>query len=262
MKDIMASSAPSPSKILGIRLLTTLGAVVILALLAPLIFTAVTAGLGLIALGALAIVGIGAFQALPYFAQKWENKLLSLRKAEARKNPIEQLQNFLGEKAIKVRDFKAAVTAIGAQIKSMQSMLDERIRTKPNYDASKQKKAIEAMTDGHALLVTRYKDAEAALVQLREVIEDQKFAWEFGKVGQAAISQLNAASGEELLNEMLADEAFSSVRDNFNQVFAALEMEAVKLSNTASIPYDDGMTLDLSSINLINKEPVPVKGSY
>ncbi|MDO8417722.1 MAG: hypothetical protein Q7S87_16100 [Agitococcus sp.] len=249
-------SDPAPTKIIALRILAVAGVVGVLAIIAPVIAMAVHAGLGLLAVGAIAIVGIGAFQAMPLLGQKWENKLLALRKTEARKNPIEQLQNFLLEKALKVRDFKAAVTSIGAQIKNMQSMLEERIRSKPNYDASKQMKAIQAMTDGHAVLVVRYKDAEKALSELKDVIEDQKFAWEFGKVGQAAISQLNAASGEELMNEMLADEAFSSVRDNFNQVFAALELEATKLSNAPSLSYDEGMTLDLSNINLTNKQPV------
>ena len=249
----------NPTKIIGLRVLAVGAFVGILALLAPVILAAVSAGLGLLAIGALALVGIGAFQALPLMGQKWENSLLALRKVEARKNPIEQLQLYLAEKAAKVRAFKDAVSGIGAQIRGMQDMLDTRIRAKPNYDSSKQKLAISKMTEAHALLVTRYTDADKALKELKDVIEDQKFAWEFGKVGQAAMSQLNEASGEDLMNEMLADEAFSSVRTNFNQVFAALDLEATKLSNAPSLTYEEGMTLDLSQINLIDAKSVPVK---
>jgi hypothetical protein len=251
--------AKNSSRVMGLRVLAVFCGIGVLALLAPFIFAAVSAGLGLLAIGAIGVIGVGAIQALPFLGQKWENRLLAARKTEARENPIEQLQNFLAEKALKVLNFKAAVTTIGAQIKNMQSMVEERIRTKPNYDAAKQTKAIQAMKEGHAVLVGKYTDAEKALVELKDVIEDQKFEWEFGKVGQLAISQLNAASGEELMNEMLAGEAFSSVRDNFNQVFAALELEATKLSNAPSLSYDEGMTLDLSSINLTAAQPAFVK---
>src|SRR5687768_11061089 len=65
-----------------------------LALAAPIIWGAASASLGLLVVGALGVVGLGAVQAIPLLGQKWENRLLAARKAEARENPIEQLQNF------------------------------------------------------------------------------------------------------------------------------------------------------------------------
>jgi hypothetical protein len=49
---------------------------------------------------------------------------------------------------------------------------------------------------------------------------------------------------------MLADEAFSSVTDNFNKVFAELEMEAENLTSAKQLSFSDGMTIDVSAINL------------
>jgi hypothetical protein len=106
------------------------------------------------------------------------------------------------------------------------------------------------MKEAHVLLVVKYKNAELALVQLSEVVEDKKFEWKFGQAGQAAIQNLNATSGQELLDQMLADEAFDSVRDNFNQVFSELEMEAEKLSTAKELSFDDGMSIDLTSIRM------------
>lgn len=221
-----------------------------LAALAPLIWGAVSGGLGLLVLAGIGGVGAGLFQALPLLGQKLENRLLAARKAQARANPIEQLQNFLLQKRQRVAAFRQAVLHIGAQIKSMGDMIEERKRQKPGYDASRQENAVRAMKDAHGVLVVKYKDAERALVQLSEVVDDKKFEWKFGQAGQVALQNLNATSGQELLNQMLADEAFDSVRDNFNQVFAELEMEAEKLSSAKELSFDDGMSIDLASIQI------------
>lgn len=227
-----------------------IGSVILLALVAPIIWAAASAGVGMIALGVIGIVGFGIIQMLPYFGQKIENVVLKLRKAEARGNPIEQLQNFLRQKAQQVADFKAAVSTINGQIKNLQAMVDQRKRERPNYDASAQERSIQAMTDAYNSLKQKYINAENALVQLREVIQDKEFEWKFSQAGQQAMQNLNATSGKELMEAMLADEAFSSVTENFNKVFADLEMEAQHLSATKSLEYDAGMTIDLSSINL------------
>lgn len=240
----------SEQKSMGVRVAFGVGIVAFLAIIGPIIWMAASAGLGILALAAIGVVGVGFMQALPLLGQKWENKILSMRKSEARKNPIEQLQNFLREKHQRVQLFRAAVTQIGTQIKSLEDMVQERKRSKPGYDASKQEKAIASMHEAHVILKQKYKNAEEALKQLEEVIDDKKFEWNFGQAGQAAIAQLNAASGEDLVNQMLADEAFSSVRDNFNHVFAELEMEAVKITNTQQLSFGDGVTLDLTGIKI------------
>ena len=243
-------------RVWAVRIVAALCGIGLLAVLAPVIWGAVSGGLGLIALGIVGAVGVALFQALPLLGQKWENRLLAARKAEARANPIEQLQNFLLQKRQRVQAFKQAVVNIGAQIKSMTDMIEERKRQKPGYDASKQENAIKAMKEAHVLLVVKYKNAELALVQLSEVVEDKKFEWKFGQAGQAAIRNLNATSGQELLDQMLADEAFDSVRDNFNQVFSELEMEAEKLSKAKALSFDDGMSIDLTAIQIISTDKV------
>ena len=225
-------------------------ALVVLALLAPVISAAVTAGLGILALAAITLVGLGVLQLLPYLGQKLENTVLKLRKAEARGNPIEQLQNFLRQKAQAVADFKAAVATIGAQIKSLEIMVSERKRQRPGYDASAQERSIQAMKDAHTVLVTKYTNAEKALSELRIAIQDKEFEWKFSQAGQAAMVSLNATSGKELMEAILANEAFSSVTDNFNKVFAELEMEAQHLTSAKQLEFSPGMVIDVSEINL------------
>lgn len=231
----------------------------ILGLLAPMIWAMVSAGVGLLALGLVAVGGFGMLSMLPFLGQKLENRVLSMRKQEARANPIEQLQNFFLEKKERVKQFRDAVVSIGSQIESMKAMVADRKRKKPNYDSTDEDKAIASMTAAHQKLVTKYHDAEASLVQVQEAIEEKKFKWNFSKAGQSALTALSASSGEDLLSQMLNDEADSSVLDNFNKVFAELELEAGVLTESKQLSFDSGqsgLTLDVSSINLTNMAKV------
>ena len=232
------------------RIGAVVASVLVLALVAPIIWAAASAGLGLIALGVVGLVGFAVIQALPYFGQKIENAVLKLRKAEARGNPIEQLQNFLRQKAQQVADFKAAVAQIGGQIRSLEDMVAQRKKERPGYDATAQERSIQAMRDAYDTLKSKYINAEKALADLKLVIQDKEFEWKFSQAGQQAMQTLNATSGKELMEAMLADEAFSSVTDNFNKVFADLEMEAQHLTTAKQLSFDSGMTIDISAINL------------
>lgn len=228
-------------------------AIAVLAVLNGVIWAAASAGVGMLALAVIALVGLGALQTLPYLGQKFENLILKLRKAEARANPIEQLQNFLRQKAQQVADFKVAVTSISAQIKSLEDMVRERKKQRPGYDASAQERSIQSMKEAHGLLVNKYTNAERALAELRLAIQDKEFEWKFSQAGQAAMKTLSATSGKELMEAMLADEAFSSVTDNFNRVFAELEMEAKHLTEVKQLEFSPGMVIDVSAINLTNR---------
>lgn len=246
---------------LGIRVAAVAGVVVLLAVVGPILAAAALAGAWLLALGVLAIVGTGLAMAVPLLGQKWENAILSARKSEARQNPIEQLQNFFLDKRKKVNDFRAAVSQINVQIRNLSDMLTKRRKEKPNADLSRQEQSLESMKKAHQVLVDKYIKAEAALDQLEEVIEDRKFEWNFAKAGQSAISALNSTSGEDLVNQMLADEAHSSVLSNFNSVFADLDMEAAKLSNQDQMDFGNGLTLDVSAIHLV-EDKTPVNGGF
>lgn len=241
------------NKITPLRLGVAAAAILFLFLTSGILLAAAKAGASLIFLAIIGLTLFALYQSIPLLAQKWENKLLSLRKAEARQNPIEQLQNFFKQKKLRVQQFKQAVTAIGAQIRSLGDMLAERKRAKPGYDASKQEQSLAAMRAAHTALINKYQNAERALSDLESAIEDKKFEWNFAQAGQTAIASLNATSGEELVDQILADEAFSSVRDNFHSVFAELEMEAGKLDSAKQLSFGNGMVLDMSEINLMEK---------
>ncbi len=249
-KALNKRKPPSLKQVFGLRIGMAVGGIAILALLSPLIWAAVTAGVGLLFLGGIVAVGAAALQALPLVAQKWENKILEERKKEARRRPIETMQLYLKSRSADVANFRLAVIAMATQVKNMASMVEDRKKNKPEWDSSKKDKAILQMTSAVSVYTGKYQAAEQALVQLKDVIEENEFDWKFSNAVGDARSAMNDYSGEELVEKMLANEAFDAVRDNFNSVFAELDLEATQLTSKKSLEFDDGMTIDLSSIRL------------
>lgn len=110
----------------GVAVALTVG---LLAMSAPRVWAAVTAGAGILvlaALAALAATGFVALQMIPLAMQKVENRILCMRKDEARQNPIEHLQNECLRREERLQSFRRALVRIGGQIESMGQMIDER----------------------------------------------------------------------------------------------------------------------------------------
>lgn len=245
-----APSGPATSLPL-LRIGMVAGALLGLYVLYNVLWTMVMAGVALGVIAGMGVVATAAYMALPLGVQWLENKLLSMRKAVARANPIEQLQNFALSKAGQVETFGKAVKQVGAQITSLTDMVADRKRM--GKDVTKQEAALTQMQRAHETMLTINRNAQGALRQLNDLIEDKKFEFKFAEAGQKAMASMNATDGKNIMDAMLADEAFSAVRDNFNEVFASLEVEAAKLNDSKQLDFGSGMTIDVSAI----KVPVP-----
>lgn len=239
-----------------VRALVVIGSIIALAMVAPLIWLAAQATFGLLFLAVAGVASMMLVKSIPLLVQKTENFILRARKAEAQKNPIEELQNILKERSNQVTKFKAAVANIGAQVKSLSDMVAQRKRERAGYDATAQETSIAAMRKAHDELTQKYRNAEKALEEFKVAIADKEFEWKFSQAGQQAIASLNATSGKDLMEQLMADTAFSSVTDNFNRVFAELELEAQHLTDAQQLSYNDDMVIDVSSINLTRLEKV------
>jgi hypothetical protein len=209
-----------------VRVVTALGGLVTLALLLPIIFAALQAALGLAAVGVVAIIGIGIFQALPLLGQKWENALLGARKAEARANPIEQAQNILLKRKEQIRSGEQALNNLSGVIKSMERMLDEQARKDPDHDLTTPRKSLEAMRHYYAAKIEKLKSAIAGAKEYEKEIERKKFELAFAQTGRIAAAGIEGAEGDPM-QQLLSDEAFKSVSDQFDEVFGALEVSSL-----------------------------------
>jgi hypothetical protein len=210
---------------LGVR---ATGVVLVLSALtvaAPLVWTAIFTGVGLLTLAAITVVGMAAFQALPYLMQRLENQLLRLRKEEARRNPMEQLDNDCARREQRLLLFRKALVTIGSQIESMREMLDRRRQLDPAQVLDRQERAVKRMAEFHALNVRRLGEAQAALDEFRRTVAQKRFEWEFALGAEVIWESLNPSKADELLQDLLSDEALRAVQARFNAVFAELDIE-------------------------------------
>lgn len=211
-------------KTIGFRIAMVCVLVLLLALSSTVISKALVAGVGLLGLGLIAGVGALTFSALPLLMQKLENRLLALRKAEARRSPVEQLQNDCLRRAERLNTFRQALVNIGGQIESMRDMLEERRRINPGQDLKRQQLALERMGFFYEVHIGRLKDANEALAAFQEMVKHKEFEWRFVSLAGDIMRALNPREAEELLQNILTDEALMEVQQRFNAVYAELDI--------------------------------------
>jgi hypothetical protein len=185
----------------------------------------VSAGLGLVALATMAAGGVILFQALPWGMQRLENRLLKLRKAEARANPIEQLQNDCLRREERLQSFRRALVTIGGQIESMTQMVAERRHLDPGHVLDRQQRALQRMSHFYDCNLRRLDEAHAALEAFRHQVKQKMFEWEFAQAGRVVMEALNPSELKDLMQDLLTDEALRTVQNRFNAVFAELDVE-------------------------------------
>lgn len=217
--------AAEGKKIPWIRALTAAVAVCGLAAMAPLLWLAVTGGVGLLALGLLAATGFAFVQALPLMGQKLENTLLAARKAEARRNPIEQLQNEVVRRAARLRSFHKALVTVGGQIESIEQMLVERRHKDPSHVLDRQEKALQRLQQFQRVNLRRLGQAQSALEEFHSTVERKESEWRIALAIGDANDLMDPQATDNLMQELLTDTALRSVQDRFNNVFAELDVQ-------------------------------------
>lgn len=227
-------------KVWAIRVVGAVGALALLTVAAPFIWTAVAAGLGLTALAAMGAVGVVVFQAIPLGMQKLENRLLQLRKDEARRNPIEQLQNELMRRAEKLRAFRGALVMVGGQIESIGNMLEDRKHKDPAHVLHRQERALERLLQFHGINLQRLRVAESALEEFRFTIERKESEWRIALAIGDATEMLDPNATDNLMQDLLTDTALRSVQERFNAVFAELDVQLT----SANAPTHDMLDSD------------------
>lgn len=233
-----------------VRSLTAAVVIGVLALVLPVVYFAFLASLGIIGIGITAVLGFALIKALPLLGQKWENKLLGLRKAEARANPIEQLQNNLILKAQQLKAFKDGIENVGAQIGSLETALKEQARKDPDDDLSDQWGALAKMKEFYDRRKISYSSAFKALEDYKKAIDRAKFKFGFGTAAQGIANVMNDNDAKTLMENMLADEAFKSVDHKFNAAFATLDLDSMELNTAKQLEFSKGMTIDVQAIHI------------
>ncbi|MFD0666596.1 hypothetical protein ACT80S_02660 [Ramlibacter sp. MAHUQ-53] len=217
--------SPASPAIPWLRWAAVAGGVGLLALFAPVLWLAAAGGLGLVVTGLLLGLAYAAVQALPWLGQRLENRLLAARKAEARRNPIEQLQNELLRRAQRLKAFRDALVVVGGQVETISQMLAQRRHHDPQHALDRQEKALARLQQFHALNIARLQQAQAALDDFRAAIERKESEWRIALAIDEATAMLDPRAADALVQDLLTDTALSAVQERFNSVFAELDVQ-------------------------------------
>ena len=244
-------------RVWAVRILAVVSAVTLLALSASVMRSAVSGALNLVALLAIGAVGTAVFHALPWAFQRLENQMLKLRKAEARANPIEQLQNEVLRRAERLQAFRRALVTVGGQIESISEMLSERRQRDPAHVLDRQHKALQRLKQFHDANVMRLQQAQAALEEFRHQVEQKESEWRIALAIDDTVQLLDPNASDHLMQELLTDTALRSVQDRFNAVFAELDIQMRSVdAPTRGLLSDESMgQLDTLQIN----EPISTR---
>lgn len=200
---------------------------------APFILLAIK---GLLGLGLLILLGLGAFNLAPVIGDKIGNWRLQALKAEAAKNPIETLQTDYGMRLDALHQFKQAITTFSAAVKNFADRLDG-FKSNPKITAKDAAKFDDQLMKMKKLLEVRrkrYKEAELALEQYDGEIEKAKAIWEMG----LEAAKMNAAAGmsdEDFLQKIKVETALDSVQTSMNTAFAELETSLLEEDDEKAI---------------------------
>lgn len=254
------------SEITTKRILVGVGATIGLAVLLPVAFMAAQTGMYLAVVGGFVLIGGVVYKKLPGWQFRLENSIreenqkemnrhLAALQAEAKKNPIEQaLSNYI-ERSNQYNSFKKAIQEIGGLVESFKNKLEKTKKEKPNYDLSNESRALEKMTEFYESRKNRLEEAYKTLCLFHEKIDEAKTKWEFQLKANEAIRAMNNADKDAKINEILTDIAFDTIQEEFDSIFAKLDVDAVEINAQKSLSFGNGITLDTSEIEIPVKTP-------
>jgi hypothetical protein len=256
--DSKQAVIPLPKKAVLVRAGVAVAAVAVIGLAMPLIVSAVVGGAGLMVLGAFAIVGIGVVQALPLIGQKWENKLLQLRKAEARQNPEEELDKRVMYKKEQLRKAQEALSVIVGYVRGLARMIAKEEKEDPDHEISHLYKTLESMQGFVISRVEKMKLATEKLAEFEKAVKRWKFEHRFAQQGKIAIDSIKNMDGADTMGELLTAEAVQAIEEKFDIVFGEMDVEAM-LSQASQLKMRNPHIIDMDDATVINE---PVSAQY
>lgn len=237
-------------------------AIAILAVAAPILILAVKAGIALVALLGMGLVGIAVIQALSLMGQKLENKLIQLQLEEARRNPVPQLIAGLGNEKARIDDSKRIWKLMAGKVKTMQQRLEERARTNPNHDLTRMRENFRVMAAGVDQFLLEIQQADKLYSQLEQKVDDYKFEYGFQELGSELDALLGDSGKRKMFDKMLMDEAFMSISNDFNAVVASLQMRTSNYANSNEMDLGSGMIVDMRDVQVLPTVQLPKEKVY
>ena len=189
------------------------------AILAPLIFLALQGLLGLVA--ALA-VGTLALRLAPWFGTFTSNLGLKLLKIEARRNPIETMQNIYLQRNEAANEAEKQIKAFNNKVTHYCSQVSIFVKKYPS-DAERFRVHHAAMQE---LLNRKYsalRSVRAKLVEYQSGIERASAIWDMTQASDDLSKAAGLLSEKDAIQQIKHDEALKSVEEGMARSFAELD---------------------------------------
>jgi len=189
-------------------------------LVAPIVFSAIKGLLGLIIVGAIALVTINL---VPWFSAVVANWRLKAIKHEAAKNPIETLQNNYNERCENLAKYKAYIESTSAALGAFRAKIEGFKRDYPQ-DAEKYDAQAAQMKQLLMVRAQKYHDAKNELKRYEDQINRVSAEWDMAQEAAKMNKVATGVDSEAFLAKIQVDTALDSVQKSLYTAFADLEL--------------------------------------
>lgn len=208
--------------------------IVAAAVAAPVIFIALKAALGLLALGVAAAAGFAMLKLAPWFGQVVTNLGLKLFKMEVERNPIESMESLYIEKMQEADNADSEVVEFETEIRNYD---DQRKTFEKQYpeEAATFKEISTQMHEALTNMKEEQVKARSMLTDLQQRINKAKAIYAMSLAAQR-VAQLSKTAEKKVFQEIKEKVAFDTVQAQLNKSFASLNMAVSrrKTINTSS----------------------------
>ena len=190
-------------------------------LVAPFVWTALGGLLGLIAGAGICL---GAWMIRPWVFSAAANMRLKLIKAEARRNPVETLEENLRSETVKLDERKTNIEKLSAQIRNFEGKVDEIANRYGKQDGGYIKLSRQ-LTDLQRIYTNRcekWREAHQKLDRFAEEIDRAKMIWEAACAADAA-RETSGLTEDEFFTKLRTEMAFDSIQTSYNEALASLD---------------------------------------
>lgn len=205
------------------------------AVLAPVAVAALKGALS--ALGAVVVVWIiGAVvtQVLPALSFMLSNAILKLIKWEAKRNPVETLQNQLIEKQALLEQRNLAIVQLDGFVRSFKTKVSAHKKKYPN-DAKEMEEQLGSFEAVLEMQQRNFAIAKQNTALFADEVERAQSKWEVTMAAQG-VSKLTGKFANSVMDKIKQDTALESVEQQMNQAFAELDAAVDRGHELTSLP--------------------------
>lgn len=212
-----------------------------LAVITPVVFLALKAALGLLALGVAGVAGVAFIRLMPVMSMKLSNTVIKLIVREAEANPIETMENLKIEKLGELQKADNAIIEFEASVRNYDDDTRQFTKDYPDEAAAYQ----EISSKMHEALKLQTQQQDGARLKLNDLalrIEKARAIYKMALSAQR-VTQLSKSAEAKVFQDIKEKIAFESVRMELNRSFASLNMAISQQKAVPALPMRPAVTV-------------------